>query len=120
MELNIDYKLTDKDFDKIAEKVIQKQSDEVFMKKVIETSEKVAEKHYWNIFGKFHQDLEIDHLFKKHLAPLVSEQLKTRNLIEIELSKVLNTDKIKQLGIQRLRDIAFQLQKEIDDSCENN
>ena len=114
MEINLDYKLTDKDFDKIAEKVIQKQSDEVFMRKVIETSEKVAEKKYWNFFAEKHSEFEINDLLYKHLSNLVKNAMKEQNLLQIEGQKVLSKDELQKLGAKRLRDIAYQLEREAE------
>ncbi len=119
MEINIDYKLTDKDFEKIAEKVIQKQSDETFMKKVVEVSEKVAESKYWHVFDKNHSALEINHLLNKHLSGLVKSTMIEQNLLQIELQKVLGVDEIKKLGAKRLREIAYQLEKEAEELYEN-
>ena len=114
MKINLDYKLTDEDFDKIAEKVIQKQSDEVFMKKVIETSEKTAEKKYWHFFTERHSEFEINDLLYKHLSGLVKNAMKEQNLLQIEIQKVLSRDELQKLGAKRLRDIACQLEREAE------
>jgi len=115
MEINVDYNLTEKDFDKIAEKIIQKQSDEAFMKKITEVSEKVAENKYWHVFNEQHSKIEIHHLLEKHLSGLVKNAMKEDNLLQIELQKVLSTDEIKKLGARRLREIAYQLEKEAEE-----
>ena len=120
MEINLDYKLNDKDFEKIAEKVIQKQSDEVFMKKVIENSEKVAETKYWNYFTKQHSEFEINDLLYKHLSILVKNAMKEQNLLQIEVQKVLSKDELKKLGAKRLREIAYQLEKEAEELYKND
>lgn len=119
MEINLDYKLTEKDFDKIAEKVIQKQSDETFMKKVVEVSEKVAESKYWHVFDKNHSALEINDLLKKHLSELVKTTMIEQNLLQIELRKVLSKEELQKLGAKRLREIAYQLEKEAEELYEN-
>lgn len=119
MEFTVNYNLTEKDFERIAEKVIQKQSDESFMKKITDISEKAAEKRYWHLFTKQHSEVEINDLLKKHLLSLVKLAMTEQNLLQIELNKVLNKDEIKRLGAKRLRDIAYQLEKEAEEQYEN-
>jgi len=115
MEINIDYKMTDSDFEKIANIVIQKQSDAVFMKKVLEVSEKVAEKQYWHYFQGKHAEFEITELLHKHLKQLVKENIKENNLLQIEVQKVLNINELRVLGSKRLREIAYQLEREAEE-----
>jgi hypothetical protein len=112
--MKIDYELTEKDFEILAEKIIQKQTDALFMQKIIETSEKVAENKYWHVFDKNHSAIEIHHLLEKHLSGLIKRAMFEENMLQQKVNSVLNIDSIKKLGAKSLRDIAYQLEKEAE------
>ncbi|MNL06120.1 hypothetical protein D3C87_1267480 [compost metagenome] len=113
--MKVEMELTEKDFERLAEKVIQKTTDELFMKKIIETSEKVAENKYWHVFDKQHSSIEIHSLFEKYLYGIVNKNIKEDRLVENAVAKLLTNDYIKSLGAKRLREIAYQLEKEAEE-----
>lgn len=113
--MKIDYELTDKDYSSIANIVIKKMTDENLANTIIETSRKVAEQKYWHIFDKNNQEGEIRELVKKYMGNIIVSAIKEGNLLEKEVIKSINTEELKKLGAKRLRDIAYQLEKEAED-----
>lgn len=112
--MKVDYELTEKDFEVLAEKIIQKQTDLVFMQKIVETSEKVAEHKYWHVFDKRHSEIEINSLLEKHLSRLIKKAMLDENMLQQKVNSVLNTENIKKLGAKTLREIAYQLEREAE------
>ena len=46
--------------------------------------------------------------------------MKEQNLLQIELQKALSKEELQKLGAKRLRDIAYQLEKEAEELSEND
>ena len=63
--MKVDFELSDKDYEGIANKVMQKISDESFMKTLLKTSEEVAKNKYWHVLEKMHSSIEINELLSK-------------------------------------------------------
>jgi len=113
--MKIDFELTEIDYEKIAEKTIQKLSDTVFINKVIELSSKLAEDKYWHVFKELHSKVEMNDLLKKHMSGLILSCIKEGNLLTTELNKLVNSEDIKRLTSQSLRLRARQLDEEADE-----
>lgn len=113
--MKVEFELTDKDKDEIAEKVIQKLSDKAFMESVHKTSEEVARKQFWPSFEKLHSEIELHDFLDKKLMHLIKDALNERNLIENELSKILNSKDLKKVTADSLRAKAYQLELEAEE-----
>jgi len=112
--MKLEMELTEKELELLAEKIIQKQTNEVFMKKIVETSEKVAEHKYWYVFEKAHSEIEINSLLEKFLSRLIKKAMYDENMLQQKVNSVLSTENIKKLGAKTLRDIAYQLEREAE------
>lgn len=118
--MKIDYELSEKDYNSIADIVIKKVSDNTYMETLIETSRKVVENKYWHVFEKITQEMSINDLIKENISKTVLSTIKEEKLLENEIRKTLNVEELKKLGAKRLREIAYQLEKEAEELYKND
>ena len=116
--MKIDYELTEKDYNSIAEIIIEKSSEKAYMETLIETQRKVVENKYWWVFDKMTHDSTIIDLVKKEAGKIIVDTIKAEKLLEIEVRKAINIDELKKLGAKRLREIASELEKEAEYLCQ--
>ena len=118
--MKAEFELTDKDYEAIAEKAIQKLSDESFIKTLLKTSEEVAKDKYWHVLEKLHSEVEIYELLKKHMKDYIIDGINKNNLIGNELRKVLDSAEMRKVTIRELRRKAEELEQEANDLEELN
>jgi hypothetical protein len=117
--MRVDYELTENDYNRIAEIVIQKKSDEVFMQAVCDISLKSAEKSFWFKFDKLNLEVGVSDLVKKYMGDLILSQITENRLLENEVRKVITEDSIRKMGAERLRQIAYSLEREAEELYDN-
>ncbi len=110
--MKVDFELTENDHESIATKVIQIQSDKAFMEGVYKTSEAAAKKKYWTAFESLHSNLEMSELLDKNLKQYIMAIIGDGDLVGKEIRKAINSDDIKKVTAQALRDKACQLENE--------
>jgi hypothetical protein len=118
--MNVDFNLSEKDYDAIAEKVMQKASNEAFIKTLQKTSEEVAKEKYWHVLQKFHSTVEIQELLDKNMNRHILSALEDKSLIHSELRIILNSADMKRVTVSQLRQKAARLEQEADELEQEN
>ena len=114
--MKIEFELTEKDLDTIAQKVVEKQADKAFMESVYKASEDAARHKFWPAFEEFQAKMEISSLLDEHLTHLIEKHLITSDVIKQGVLSMINSRDIKRLGADLLRQKANQLEQEAEEA----